>query len=121
MNDDGSLSLDTSTLTEALNNPSAVQNFLQGNALNGFAQQFGSALDTYSDPSTGAIAGEIQNLNQQYSDLQSQVNDYESGYIASQQTVLTAMYSQAEVALQQLPTEMQEIQEQLGNNSSSSN
>lgn len=119
VNDDGSLSLDTSKLDSALANPNAVQNFFQGDALNGFAQQFSSAIDQFNDPATGAITNEIQNLNQQYSDLQSQVNDYESGYIASQQTVLTAMYSQAEIALQQLPAQMQEIQSELGNNNSS--
>jgi hypothetical protein len=47
------------------------------------------------------------------------VNDFESGYIASQKTVLTAMYSKAEIALQQLPAEMQEIQAELGNNNNS--
>lgn len=118
MNNDGSLSLDTSTLNQALANPQAVQNFLQGTALNGFAQQATSALAAYGDPATGSIASEIKNLKQQYSALQSQVSDYESTYIASQQTVLTAMYSKAEIALEQLPTEMQQIQQQLGNNSS---
>jgi flagellar capping protein FliD len=97
-----------------------VQSFFQGTALNGFAQQFSSDIAQFNDPATGSITGEISNLNKQYSDLQSQVNDYESGYIASQQTVLTAMYSQAEIALQQLPAQMREIQAQLGNNNSSS-
>jgi flagellar hook-associated protein 2 len=119
VNDDGSLLLDTSKLSSAMANPSAVQNFFQGSALNGFAQQFSADLGQFNDPATGAIPKEIQNLNQQYSDLQSQVNDYESGYIASQQTVLTAMYSKAEIALQQLPAEMQEIQSELGSNSNS--
>ena len=119
VNDDGSLSLDSSKLTSAMANPAAVQNFFQGTALNGFAQQFSSQIDQFNSPATGAITKEIQNLNQQYSNLQSQVNDYESGYIASQQTVLTAMYSKAEIALQQLPTEMQQIQSELGNNNSS--
>lgn len=119
VNNDGSLSLDTSKLTTAMANPGAVQNFFQGTVLNGFAQQFSSAIGQFNDPATGAITKEIQNLNQQYSDLQSQVNDYESGYIASQQTVLTAMYSKAEIALQQLPAQMQEIQSELGNNSNS--
>ena len=119
VNDDGSLSLDSSKLSSAMANPTAVQNFFQGSALNGFAQQFSSELGQFNDPATGAITKEIQNLNQQYSDLQSQVNDYESGYIASQQTVLTAMYSKAEIALQQLPAEMQQIQSELGNNSNS--
>lgn len=120
VNDDGSLSLDSSQLNAALANPTAVQNFFQGASLNGFAQQFSASIDQFNDPATGSITDEINNLNQQYSSLQSQINDYESGYIASQQTVLTAMYSQAEIALQQLPTEMQQIQEQLGNNSNSS-
>jgi flagellar hook-associated protein 2 len=119
VNNDGSLSLDSSKLATAMASPGAVQNFFQGTALNGFAQQFSSAIGQFNDPATGAITTEIQNLTQQYSDLQSQVNDYESGYIASQQTVLTAMYSKAEIALQQLPAEMQEIQSELGNNSSS--
>ncbi|HEY4010587.1 MAG TPA: flagellar filament capping protein FliD, partial [Acidobacteriaceae bacterium] len=118
MNDDGSLTLDTSTLDQALQNPQAVQTFLQGSALNGFAQQAASAIGEYSDPTLGSIANEINSLSQQYSSLQSQINNYESGYIASQQTVLTAMYSQAEIALQQLPAEMQQIQQQLGNNNS---
>jgi len=117
--DDGSLSLDSSKLTSAMANPAAVQNFFQSTALNGFAQQFSTSLDQFNNPATGAITKEIQNLNQQYSSLQSQVNDYESGYIASQQSVLTAMYSKAEIALQQLPAEMQQIQAQLGNNNSS--
>jgi flagellar capping protein FliD len=73
----------------------------------------------YSDPAVGSITNEIKNLNQQYTSLQSQINNYESGYIASQQTVLTAMYSQAEIALEQLPTEMQQLQQQLGNNNNS--
>jgi flagellar hook-associated protein 2 len=118
VNDDGSLSLNSSELANAMANPTAVQNFFQGSALNGFAQQFSSALGQFNDPATGAITKEIQNLNQQYSNLQSQVNDFESGYISSQQAVLTAMYSKAEIALQQLPAEMQQIQSQLGNNNS---
>jgi flagellar hook-associated protein 2 len=121
VNDDGSLTLDTATLNNALANPSSVQTFFQGSALNGFAGQFSTELSEFADPDTGSVAQEISSLNQQYSGLQSQINDYESGYIASQQTVLTAMYSQAEIALEQLPTEMQQIQDQLGNNSSSNN
>lgn len=116
VNDDGSLVLNSSKLATAMANPAAVQNFFQGNSLNGFAQALSSQISQFNSPATGAITNEIQNLNQQYSNLQSQVNDYESGYIASQQTVLTAMYSKAEIALQQLPAEMQQIQAQLGNN-----
>jgi flagellar hook-associated protein 2 len=119
VNDDGSLSLSSSKLTSAMANPEDVQNFFQGSALNGFAKQVSSQISQFNDPATGAITQEVQNLTQQYTDLQSQVNDFETGYIASQKTVLTAMYSKAEIALQQLPAEMQQIQSELGNNSSS--
>jgi len=118
MGDDGALTLDTAKLNDSVSNdPSAVQNFFQGTALNGFAQGFQSTLKAYSSASTGALTVGINNLNQSYTDLQSQVNEYESGYIASQRTVLTAMYSQAEIALQSLPAKLQQLQAQLGNKS----
>jgi flagellar hook-associated protein 2 len=53
VDDDGSLSLNTSTLTNAIANPENVQNFFQGAALNGFAQQFSSQIDQFNDPTTG--------------------------------------------------------------------
>ena len=118
MGNDGSLTLDTAKLNDSIStNSSAVQTFFQGNALNGFAQSFQSSLKAFTSPATGALAVGLGNLNQTYTDLQKQVNDYESGYIASQRTVLTAMYSQAEIALQSLPATLKQLQAQLGNNS----
>ena len=120
MGDDGSLSLNTDTLSQAVSsNSNAVQNFFQGTALNGFAQTIQTSLNAFTNPATGALAVGINNLNTTYTSLQSQVNDYESGYIASQKTVLTAMYSQAEIALQSLPATLKQLQAQLGNNSGS--
>lgn len=118
MGNDGSLSLDASKLNSALVNPSAVQNFFQGAALNGFAQKVESQIAIFSSPINGSITQEIGNLNQQYTALGAQVDTYESGYVASQKTVLTAMYSKAEIALQQLPAVMKQIQAQLGGNGS---
>lgn len=118
MGNDGSLSLNTTTLNQAISsNNAAVQNFFQGTTLNGFAKSFEDTLKTFISPSTGALAISLKNLNTTYSGLQSQVNDYESGYIASQRTVLTAMYSKAEIALQSLPATLKELQAQLGGNS----
>ena len=119
MADDGTLSLDSAKLTQAVTtSPSAVQNFFQGAALNGFAHTFQSALDTYTNAASGALTVGINNLNTTYTALQSQVNDYESGYIASQRTVLNAMYSKAEIALQSLPAQLKQLQAELGNGSS---
>jgi flagellar hook-associated protein 2 len=54
-------------------------------------------------------------------DLTSQINDFETNYITPQETLLTADFSEAEVALQQMPQEMAELNSELGftNNSSS--
>lgn len=119
MNDDGSLSLNSAALNSALAKPADVQNFFQGASLNGFAKSVSTQLKLYSNAATGVITGKIKDLNSQYTALQGQIDDYESGYIASQKTVLTAMYSKAEIALQQLPSQLKSIQSQLSNNSGS--
>lgn len=117
--DDGTLTLNSSTLAGKITaNASAVQQFFQGTALNGFAAAITSKLTSFTQANTGALAADVNSLNQQYSDLQSQVSDYESGYIATQQTLLTAMYSKAEIALQQLPTTLKQLQAEFSNGDS---
>lgn len=116
MGDDGSLTLNTATLNKVItSNPSSVQNFFQGTALNGFAHTFESSLNSYTNLAKGSLALGITNLNTTYTNLQSQVDEYESGYIASQKTVLTAMYSKAEIALQSLPATLKQLQAELTN------
>ena len=78
-----------------------------------------SQLKVFTRTSSGSLAVDISNLTQQYNDLQSNVNNFESGYVASQKTLLTTMYSNAEIALQSLPNTMKQIQAELGNNSGS--
>jgi flagellar hook-associated protein 2 len=120
--DTGMLSVDSATLNNALtNSPTDVQNFFEGSALNGFANSMYKALNTFTSPSNGAFKVDLSSIASENSDLTSQINNFESGYIASQQTLLTAEYSQAEIALQQLPQEMQELNSELGFNNNSSN
>ncbi len=117
--EDGSLSLDTNALNAAVaSNANAVQNFFQGSALDGFAGTSRSALDTFSLSGSGALSADISSLQQEYSDLSSHIQDFESDYIAPQQTILTNMYSKAEAALQQLPTTLKQIQAQLNGGNS---
>jgi hypothetical protein len=52
--------------------------------------------------------------------LTSEINSFETNYIAGQQTTLTAEYSSAEEALQALPEEMQQLNSELGFNNNSS-
>jgi flagellar hook-associated protein 2 len=118
-NTDGTLSVDTTTLNNALtNNPGDVQNFFEGPALNGFANSMTNALTAYTEPSTGAFSVDLTGISSSSADITSQINSFETNYIANQQTVLTAEYSSAEVALQQLPAEMANIQAELGNSGS---
>ena len=65
VNDDGSLSLDISKLASVMANPASVQNFFQGSALNGFAQQFSSeSWPALMIRRLARFQKEIQNLNQ---------------------------------------------------------
>lgn len=120
VNNDGTLSLDSDTLDNALtNDPSDVQNFFEGSALNGFANNLYTALNSYTMPGDGAFQVDLQSMQSQYNDLTTEINDFETNYIASQQTTLTAEYSSAEEALQSLPEQMQQLNSLLGFNSNS--
>jgi flagellar hook-associated protein 2 len=115
MNNDGTLSVDTTTLDNALTtNPTDVQNFFQGSALNGFANNLYGALNTYTSPADGAFQVDLSSMSSENTELNSEISDFETGYIASQQTTLTADFSKAEEALQQLPEEMQQLNSELG-------
>ncbi len=114
-NTDGTLSVNSATLNSALtNNPNDVQNFFDGAALNGFAASMNNALTTFTEPADGAFTVDLGGFKASYSDLTTQISNFETNYIASQQTQLTAMYSSAEIALQQLPAQLAQIQAELG-------
>jgi flagellar hook-associated protein 2 len=118
---DGQLSVDSTTLNNALaNNATDVQTFLEGTALNGFAASFDSDMNTFTNASTGAFTVDLASIASTSSDLTSQISDFETGYITSQKTQLTTMYTTAEQALESLATTMAQINALLGNGSSSS-
>jgi flagellar hook-associated protein 2 len=119
---DGTLSVDSTTLNNALvNNPTDVQNFFQGASLNGFASSLSTALNSFTEPANGAFTVDLSSISSSNTDLANETSAFETNYIANQQTTLTAMYSQAEIALQQLPTQMAQINAELGNSPSGSN
>jgi flagellar hook-associated protein 2 len=119
--DDGTLTVDSSTLSAALtNNPSDVQNFFEGSSLNGFANSMYSTLNTYTNAGNGAFSVDLSSISTTNTDLTTEINDFENGYIAAQKTLLTNMYSSAETALEQLSEKMKQLDSELGFNSSSS-
>jgi flagellar hook-associated protein 2 len=122
MGNDGTLTIDSSTLNNALtNNFSAVQNFFQGSSLDNFAAQLSTQLNSYTDLSDGAFTVDLQSISSESTDLTNQINDFQTNYITPLQTTLQSEYSQAEIALQSMPTQEQELNSELGNNNSSNN
>ncbi len=121
VNNDGSLTADSATLTSALqNNFSDVQTFFQGTSFNGFANSLDQQLTDFTSPADGAFTVDLQSINTEYQGLQTNISNFETNYITPLKTQLTSEYSQAEILLQQLPTEMQQINTELGNNNNNS-
>lgn len=119
---DGTLSVDSTTLDNALtNNPNDVQNFFEGTALDGFANSVYNSLNTYTSPADGAFTVDLNSISTENTDLSTQISDFETNYITPQQTLLTADFSEAEIALQELPEEMQQLNSELGFTNSGSN
>jgi flagellar hook-associated protein 2 len=120
VNADGTLSVDSTTLNNVLqNNFSDVQNFFQGAALNGFANSLDQQLTSFISPADGAFTVDLQSISTETSGLQTDISNFQTNVIAPLQTQLQSEFSQAEILLQQLPNEMKQIDEELGQNSSS--
>ncbi len=117
---DGTLSLNVALLGSAIaTNSSAVTSFFQGTAGDGFAASLNATLTTYTDPTQGAFTIDLKSISAEYSDLTDQTNTLEL-YLTSQQTVLTAQYNAADIAIQQLPQKLKQIQALLNPNQNSS-
>jgi flagellar hook-associated protein 2 len=120
VNTDGTLSVDNGTLNSALsNNYSDVQSFFQGAALNGFANSLDQQLTNFISPADGAFTIDLQSISTQETGLQTDITNFQTNVIAPMQTQLQSEYSKAEILLQQLPTQMKQINEELGLNNSS--
>ena len=112
---DGTLSVDSTTLDAALvNNAGDVQNFFQGASLNGFAASMNNSLSLYLDPGDGAFTLELSSITTNQSDLTSEISNFETNYITPMQTQLTSDLGTAEAALEELPTQMAQINAMLG-------
>jgi hypothetical protein len=61
---------------------------------------------------------DLQSIGTQNTSLQDDINNFQSNVIAPLKTQLQAEYSQAEIALQQLPDELKNIDAELGMNNS---
>ena len=115
VNNDGTLSVDSAALNNTLNNNySDVQSFFQGSSLNGFANMLDQQLTSFIAPGTGAFTLDLQSLSSENTTLQTDINNFQTNYIQPLQAQLQSEYSKAEILLQQLPMEMQQINTELG-------
>ncbi len=120
VNADGTLSVDNSALTSTLqNNFSDVQNFYQGASLNGFGSSLDKQLTSFISPADGAFTVDLQSISSQTIGLKTDITNFEANVISPLRTKLQSDLSQAEILLQQLPTEMRQISTELGQNTSS--
>jgi len=115
MNNDGTLTLNTTTLNNAIqSNFSAVQSFLEGTtSSNGFVNFLNNQLTSLTDPTNGAFTVDLQSLSSENSDLQNQITNFQP-YIQQQQAYLTNEFNQADIALEELPTEEAQLNAELG-------
>jgi len=120
-NSDGTLTLDTTTLANAVQtNSAAVASFFQGSLNNGFAASLTNTLNSYTDPSQGAFTIDLQSISSENQDLTDQTTTLET-YLTAQQTALTTQYNAADIAIQQLPEQIKQIQALLNPNQDNSN
>jgi flagellar hook-associated protein 2 len=102
------------------NNFNDVQNFFQGSALNGFANSLDQQLTNFTSPADGAFTVDLSSMSTENTSLQTDITNFQNNVIAPLKTQLTAEYSAAEIALQQLPGEIKNVDAELGENNSSS-
>jgi len=114
MNKDGTLTVDSATLGNTIqNNFAAVQNFMQGTSSNGFVSFLNNTLNTLTDPTNGAFSVDLQSMSNQNADLQTQINNFQT-YLDNQRTLLTTEYNNADIALQQIPEKEAQLNAELG-------
>jgi len=117
LNQDGTLSLDSGTLTNALNtNFSSVQNLLQGTS--GVGTFISNTLTQLTDPSSGILSIDQQGMTQVNQDLTNQINDMQAQLTVQTQN-LTAQYAQLQSTLDEMPLLQSQIQGQLASLTSS--
>jgi len=112
MNQDGTLSVDSGVLSNALNNNfSSVQNLLQG--AGGVATYLSTTLNQITDPTQGSISLDLQGMSQQNQDLTQQISNIQT-QLMTQDQLLVAEYTQMQNTLDEMPMLQTQITQQLG-------
>ncbi len=114
MNNDGTLTLDSTTLQSALDsNYSGVESFFESTTSASFAGNFNNLLTNLTDPSDSAVTLDLNGLASNYTTDEDNVNNLETQLTALQAT-LTTQYSTLNTTLQMYPTNLMEVETELG-------
>ena len=116
MENDGTLSVDSTKLNDAITNHTAdFQTFFQSldPANKGFAQNFSSDLLNINDSTQGLINLELNQNTVTQKALTTQINDFEDRLAITQQQLIVK-FSQVNAALEQLPILQNQIASMLG-------
>jgi flagellar hook-associated protein 2 len=110
---DGTLSVDSATLSDALtNNFSAVQNLFQSTSPSGVAQTLNTDLTSLTDSVNGPLNADMTGIGNEVTDLNNQISDFQVHLQQTQQQLLT-QYSRINTMLEQLPQTLAQINSQL--------
>jgi flagellar hook-associated protein 2 len=113
MNDDGTLSLNTTALDSALASQySDVQTFFQ-DPNHGFATSLSTVMDSLTDSVNGAFVVDLKGINDMQKQLATSITDFEDRLVLKRQQFVDQM-SQVNALLQQLPTTQNQIDAMLG-------
>jgi flagellar hook-associated protein 2 len=113
-NNDGTLSVNSTTLSSALiSNQAAVQNFFTNSSSTGFADNFNSELTNLTDPSTGLLNQDLVSNTTQQSSLTTEITNFQT-QLASQKVQLDAQFDAVNSALEEYPFTLLEVTAALG-------
>jgi flagellar hook-associated protein 2 len=113
-NDDGTLTVDASTLDSALtSNPGAVQNFFTNSNSTGFADNMNADLTNLTDPAEGILNQDLASNQSQQNDVNTEITNFQT-QLAAQATQLTAEFDQVNANLEEYPFTLAEVNAALG-------
>ena len=113
LQNDGTLSVDSSKLSSALSTQFAdVKTFFQSGVAGGFGNNFSSDLTALTSPATGLLSLNLNENNANQQALTRQINDFEDR-LANRRQFLINQYSQVDAMLRQYPIILAQITGQL--------
>ena len=113
LQNDGTLSVDSSKLSSALSTQFAdVKTFFQSGVAGGFGNNFSSDLTALTSPATGLLSLNLSENSANQQALSRQINDFEDR-LANRRQFLINQYSQVDAMLRQYPLILAQITGQL--------